>query len=181
MNTPDLPSAWYVAHTKPRQERTAAEQLRRQDFEVYLPLFKVFREPGRRWRAAVAPATCSCGPPGPRSPCPWCVPRWASAGWSCSATSPPPWRTMPSRPSAGPKTCAKPPVWPTSAPTSPAWPCACGIRRWPASRHWSGRSPPTASPCCWTSWAARRPCRSSSGGSHRCSRAEAPPCLQCRL
>ncbi|WP_368642641.1 transcription termination/antitermination NusG family protein [Castellaniella ginsengisoli] len=55
MNTPDLPSAWYVAHTKPRQERTAAEQLRRQDFEVYLPLFKVFREPGRRRRAAVAP------------------------------------------------------------------------------------------------------------------------------
>ncbi len=45
---PDLPAAWYVAHTKPRQERTAAEQLRRQDFEVYLPLFKVFREPGRR-------------------------------------------------------------------------------------------------------------------------------------
>lgn len=52
---PDLPAAWYVVHTKPRQERTAAEQLRRQDFEVYLPLFKVFREPGRRHRAATAP------------------------------------------------------------------------------------------------------------------------------
>lgn len=52
---PDLPAAWYVAHTKPRQERTAAEQLRRQDFEVYLPLFKVFREPGRRHRASAAP------------------------------------------------------------------------------------------------------------------------------
>ncbi len=51
---PDLPAAWYVAHTKPRQERTAAEQLRRQDFEVYLPLFKVFREPGRRHRASAA-------------------------------------------------------------------------------------------------------------------------------
>ncbi len=50
---PDLSTAWYVAHTKPRQERTAAEQLRRQDFEVYLPLFKVFREPGRR-RATAA-------------------------------------------------------------------------------------------------------------------------------
>lgn len=47
-----LSAAWYVAHTKPRQERTAAEQLRRQDFEVYLPLFKVFREPGRRRRAS---------------------------------------------------------------------------------------------------------------------------------
>ncbi|MHA3904176.1 transcription termination/antitermination protein NusG [Castellaniella sp. WN] len=50
----DLPSAWYVVHTKPRQERTAAEQLRRQDFEVYLPLFKVFREPGRRRASATA-------------------------------------------------------------------------------------------------------------------------------
>lgn len=49
----DLPAAWYVAHTKPRQERMAAEQLRRQDFDVYLPLFKVFREPGRR-RASAA-------------------------------------------------------------------------------------------------------------------------------
>ncbi|WP_368643567.1 transcription termination/antitermination protein NusG [Castellaniella ginsengisoli] len=49
------PATWYVAHTKPRQERTAAEQLLRQDFEVYLPLFKVFREPGRRHRASVAP------------------------------------------------------------------------------------------------------------------------------
>jgi transcriptional antiterminator RfaH len=53
---PDLPSAWYVAHTKPRQERTAAEQLLRQDFEVYLPLFKVFREPGRRRASAAARA-----------------------------------------------------------------------------------------------------------------------------
>lgn len=51
----DRPDAWYVAHTKPRQERTAAEQLLRQDFEVYLPLFKVFRERGRRHRASAAP------------------------------------------------------------------------------------------------------------------------------
>ncbi len=50
-----LPTAWYVVHTKPRQERTAAEQLLRQDFEVYLPLFKIFREPGRRRRASAAP------------------------------------------------------------------------------------------------------------------------------
>lgn len=65
MNTPDLPSAWYVAHTKPRQERTAAEQLRRQDFEVYLPLFKVFREPGRR-RCTSDPAPTAHEPMFPR-------------------------------------------------------------------------------------------------------------------
>lgn len=41
-------AAWYVAHTKPRQEQVALEQLQRQDFEVYLPLFRVFRKPGRR-------------------------------------------------------------------------------------------------------------------------------------
>jgi transcriptional antiterminator RfaH len=32
-------------HTKPRQESLARDQLLRQDFEVYLPLFKVFRKP----------------------------------------------------------------------------------------------------------------------------------------
>ncbi|WP_368639849.1 transcription termination/antitermination NusG family protein [Castellaniella ginsengisoli] len=52
MSAAPTATAWYVAHTKPRQESTAAEQLRRQDFEVYLPLFKVFREPGRRHRAS---------------------------------------------------------------------------------------------------------------------------------
>lgn len=41
----DFSAAWYVAHTKPRQESTAREQLLRQDFEVYLPLFKVFKKP----------------------------------------------------------------------------------------------------------------------------------------
>lgn len=40
---------WYVVHTKPRLEHLAQEQLQRQDFEVYLPLFKVFRK--RRGRA----------------------------------------------------------------------------------------------------------------------------------
>lgn len=62
----DMSTAWYVAHTKPRQERTAAEQLRRQDFEVYLPLFKVFREPGRRRRAAEDPALTAREPMFPR-------------------------------------------------------------------------------------------------------------------
>jgi transcriptional antiterminator RfaH len=59
IDTGDMPPVvWYVAHTKPRQERTAAEQLRRQDFDVYLPLFKVFREPGRR-RASAATQSMS--------------------------------------------------------------------------------------------------------------------------
>lgn len=58
-----LPTAWYVVHTKPRQERTAAEQLLRQDFEVYLPLFKVFRDPGRRRRASVAPPSLPSSDP----------------------------------------------------------------------------------------------------------------------
>jgi transcriptional antiterminator RfaH len=45
---PDLP--WYVAHTKPRQEAIAQDNLRRQEFEVYLPLYKTFKAP-RRGRA----------------------------------------------------------------------------------------------------------------------------------
>ena len=47
----DLP--WYVAHTKPRQEATALENLRRQAFDVYLPMFKTFKVP-RRGRAQPA-------------------------------------------------------------------------------------------------------------------------------
>lgn len=42
---PNSSASWYVVHTKPRQESVAREQLLRQDFEVYLPLFKVFRKP----------------------------------------------------------------------------------------------------------------------------------------
>lgn len=41
-------AAWYVVYTKPRQERVALEQLEHQDFEVYLPLFRMFRKPGRQ-------------------------------------------------------------------------------------------------------------------------------------
>jgi transcriptional antiterminator RfaH len=62
---PDQPAPWYVAHTKPRQERTAAEQLRRQDFEVYLPLFKTFCEPGRRRRPSAAAAASTHTPASP--------------------------------------------------------------------------------------------------------------------
>ncbi|MGB6008149.1 transcription termination/antitermination protein NusG [Castellaniella sp.] len=45
MPAASLTTVWYVAHTKPRQESMAREQLLRQDFEVYLPLFKVFKKP----------------------------------------------------------------------------------------------------------------------------------------
>jgi transcriptional antiterminator RfaH len=40
---------WYVVHTKPRQELIARENLERQGFEVYLPLWRV--EKIRRGRA----------------------------------------------------------------------------------------------------------------------------------
>lgn len=54
---------WYVAHTKPRQESMAREQLLRQDFEVYLPLFKVFKKP--RAGAQRAPAAGAAQPGAP--------------------------------------------------------------------------------------------------------------------
>lgn len=38
---PGLP--WYVAHTKPRQERIARENIARQGFRVYLPQLKVLK------------------------------------------------------------------------------------------------------------------------------------------
>ncbi|UYO93933.1 transcription termination/antitermination protein NusG [Pollutimonas sp. M17] len=38
-------TAWHVAYTKPRQEGIAKINLERQDFEVYLPLFKTFKKP----------------------------------------------------------------------------------------------------------------------------------------
>jgi len=34
---------WYLVHTKPRQERTALQNLGRQGYECYLPLFRVER------------------------------------------------------------------------------------------------------------------------------------------
>ena len=37
------PALWYVVFTKPRQESFAVEHLGRQDFETYLPLFKLVR------------------------------------------------------------------------------------------------------------------------------------------
>ncbi|QAA94725.1 transcription termination/antitermination protein NusG [Pollutimonas thiosulfatoxidans] len=41
----DQPTPWHVAYTKPRQENVAKDNLERQGFEVYLPLFKTFKKP----------------------------------------------------------------------------------------------------------------------------------------
>ena len=46
---------WYAIHTKPRQEDLAAEHLRRQEFEVYLPRIKQPRRYRGRWRDAIEP------------------------------------------------------------------------------------------------------------------------------
>ena len=40
----DNPASWYVAHTKPRQEHIARENLLRQNYNVYLPLLKIFKK-----------------------------------------------------------------------------------------------------------------------------------------
>lgn len=36
--------SWYVVHSKPRQEKTASEQLQNQDFIVYLPMCKAYKK-----------------------------------------------------------------------------------------------------------------------------------------
>lgn len=46
---------WYVAHTKPRQEHVAEEQLRRQQYGVYLPRLKVYRKGRGGAAAAITP------------------------------------------------------------------------------------------------------------------------------
>ncbi len=46
--TDSVATAWYVVHTKPRQEALACEHLQRQSFEVYLPMFKAMKPPRRR-------------------------------------------------------------------------------------------------------------------------------------
>ena len=63
VHAPDPPSTqawantWYVAHTKPKQEVTATEQLARQGYEVYLPRYKTWPKPASRRtvRTAAAP------------------------------------------------------------------------------------------------------------------------------
>ena len=46
---------WYAIHTKSRQEVTAAENLRRQAFEVYLPNIKQSRRYRGQWREKIEP------------------------------------------------------------------------------------------------------------------------------
>jgi transcriptional antiterminator RfaH len=46
---------WYAIHTKPRQEALAAENLRRQEFEIYLPRIKQARRHHQRWRDQIEP------------------------------------------------------------------------------------------------------------------------------
>ena len=46
---------WYAIHSKPRQETHAAEQLRRQAFEIYLPTIKQAHRYRGRWREKIEP------------------------------------------------------------------------------------------------------------------------------
>lgn len=48
-------AAWYLAHTKVRQELVAQANLERQGFEVYLPMIAAARRRAGRWLAAVEP------------------------------------------------------------------------------------------------------------------------------
>ncbi|MEO6959663.1 MAG: transcription termination/antitermination NusG family protein [Burkholderiaceae bacterium] len=48
---------WYVAYTRPQQESVAVAHLCQQGFQAYLPLFKVFKTPGKRTPTTNAPAT----------------------------------------------------------------------------------------------------------------------------
>jgi transcriptional antiterminator RfaH len=46
---------WYAIHTKPRQEEHAAEHLRRQEFEIYLPKIKQAHRYRGKWRHRIEP------------------------------------------------------------------------------------------------------------------------------
>ena len=46
---------WYAIHTKPRQETFAAENLQRQDFEIYLPKIKQAQRFRHQWRDKIEP------------------------------------------------------------------------------------------------------------------------------
>lgn len=50
-----LMEAWYVVHAKARQERLAAEQLRRQHYHVYLPLLRTPKRRRGHWRDVIEP------------------------------------------------------------------------------------------------------------------------------
>ena len=46
---------WYAIHTKPRQETLAAENLHRQEFEIYLPRIKQTHRYRHQWRDRIEP------------------------------------------------------------------------------------------------------------------------------
>jgi transcriptional antiterminator RfaH len=46
---------WYAIHTKPRQERIAAEHMARQSYETYLPKIKQSRRQRGRWVETIEP------------------------------------------------------------------------------------------------------------------------------
>ncbi len=46
---------WYLVHTKPRQENTAVENLKRQDYTCYLPTVKRRRRSQMRWVQQIEP------------------------------------------------------------------------------------------------------------------------------
>lgn len=50
-----ISTPWYVAHTKPRQEQAARENLVRQGYGVYLPQLKVLKNAGRAQRVGFEP------------------------------------------------------------------------------------------------------------------------------
>jgi transcriptional antiterminator RfaH len=60
-----MQTTWHVAYTKPRQEEVAKINLERQDFEVYLPLFKTFKKQ-RKSGAAQTEALLTYEPMFPR-------------------------------------------------------------------------------------------------------------------
>ncbi len=57
-------ASWYVVHTKPRLEAEAQRQLSRQEFETYLPLFRVYRKPRKARAAAGRSSEASLQGPG---------------------------------------------------------------------------------------------------------------------
>lgn len=47
--------SWYAVYTKPRQERIARDNLKRQSFEAYLPLMRARRKRRSKWVETIEP------------------------------------------------------------------------------------------------------------------------------
>ena len=48
-------SCWYVAYTQPKREQVAADNLMRQGFEAYLPLYRTFQKTQRKSSSGFEP------------------------------------------------------------------------------------------------------------------------------